>query len=310
MNNPPVLNTFGTIYSLFGGLSAGNFSESRGPHRVEGAGESSHENLPKISDHVQNLPRNLSDEDLGYFMAGLIEASGWFGDRELHIIFSQRDISLAYSLKKRIGYGNVYKIKDKKVVKYICKHPLGLSYILSIINGKFVSNSKYDQLIKHDYSNTFNIKLLSPIYKILFDNFWLAGFTQGNGCFHISVGKSEADDHSGKTGYSVELEYSIKQNDIIPLQLLYQYLKKGNLSQYKTGIWYYKSTDHTTAYNLINYFDKYPVFADKYKSYLKFRKVYIMITKGLHLDPKGIVKIKSKSTKGSSETSTQEIEYF
>ena len=38
--------------------------------------------------------------------------------------------------------------------------------------------------------------------------------------------------------------------------------------------------------------------------YLKFRKVYIMITNGQHLQEKGV--IKSIATKGSSETSTQE----
>ena len=32
-----------------------------------------------------------------------------------------------------------------------------------------------------------------------------------------------------------------------------------------------------------------------------------MITKGKHLEDKGIIKIKSIATKGSSETSTQEV---
>jgi len=81
----------------------------------------------------------------------------------------------------------------------------------------------------------------------------------------------------------------------------------GNLSQYSTGIWCYKSTGFITAEKLINYFDVFNVFAGKYINYLKFRKVYIMITNGQHLEEKGITKIKSIATKGSSETSTQEI---
>jgi len=43
--------------------------------------------------------------------------------------------------------------------------------------------------------------------------------------------------------------------------------------------------------DLINYFDQYHLFGCKYISYLKFRKVYIMITEGKHLDKKGIDKI-------------------
>jgi LAGLIDADG endonuclease. len=60
----------------------------------------------------------------------------------------------------------------------------------------------------------------------------LAGFTQADGCFHISIVKSKTH----KTGYSVRLEYSLKQNDDIPLKLLYNNLKMGNLSQYSSGI--------------------------------------------------------------------------
>ena len=55
-------------------------------------------------------------------MAGLIEGDGWFAKKALHIIFAYNDITLAYYIKKRIGYGNVYKIKNKKAVRYICKN--------------------------------------------------------------------------------------------------------------------------------------------------------------------------------------------
>ena len=75
----------------------------------------------------------------------------------------------------------------------------------------------------------------------------------------------------------MRLEYSLKQNDSIPLKLLYEKIKMGNLSQYHTDIWCYKSTGYKTAALLINYFDKFNLFADKYVNYLKFRKVYIMI---------------------------------
>ena len=68
----------------------------------------------------------------------------------------------------------------------------------------------------------------------------------------------------------------------------------GNLSQYSSGIWCYKSSGYKTAALLIDYFDTFNVFAGKYVNYLKFRKVYIMITEGKHLEEKGILKIKNK----------------
>lgn len=103
---------------------------------------------------------------------------------------------------------------------------------------------------------------------ISLDNYWLAGFTQADGCFHISIVKSKTH----KTGYCVKLEYSLKQNDELPLKLLYNLLKRGNLSHYSSGIWCYKSTGYKTAFYLINYFDKFNLFAGKYIDYLKFSR--------------------------------------
>ena len=284
INSPLVFIALGTIY-LFKRLSAGNFSFSTKATAVTKNTYTSYKNLFPISEHVPATHKNLlSDIEFGYFLAGLIEGDGWFGYKQLHIIFAEEDTSLAYYIKKRVGHGNVYKIKDKKAVRYICKNKSGLLIILSLINGKLLSNYKYDQLIKHSYSEQFKISILPPLKKLTLDNYWLAGFTQADGCFHISVVKSKTH----KTGYSVRLEYSIKQNDKLPLELLYKELQMGNLSQYNTGIWCYKSTGLKTAFSVINYLDRYNLFAGKYTSYLKYRKVYIMITEGKHLENKGI----------------------
>ena len=304
ISRPLAFNSLGKIYlHSQSGQSAGNFTQSTKATASAKNTYTHYKNLPKISEHVPLHKSNLSDTDLGYFLAGLIEGEGWFGFKELHIIFNEKDISLAYFIKKRIGYGNVYKIKNKKAVRYICKHEKGLSIILYLINGKLISKPKYDQLIKHNYSENFDYLILPPSNILNLDNYWLAGFTQADGCFHISIVKSKTH----KTGFSVRLEYSLKQNDSIPLKLLCEKLKMGNLSQYHTGIWCYKSTGYKTAALLINYFDQFHLFADKYVNYLKFRKVYIMLTEGKHLEDKGIIKIKSISGKGSSETSTQEV---
>ncbi len=306
ISSPLVLFALGTIYFLqnyLPGQSAGNFGFGLMATADTKNTYNKYTSLPKISQHVPNHKSNLNNDEFGYFLAGLIEGGGWFGNKQLHIIFAESDTSLAYYIKKRIGYGNVYKIKDKKAVRYICKKAKGLFIILSLINGKFVSNYKYQQWIKDNFSEDFNIKILPPLKNLFLDNYWLTGFTQANGCFHISIQKSKRH----ITGYSVRLEYSLKQNDDFALKLLYNLLKMGNISQDNSGIWCYKSSGFKTAASLINYFDKYNLFAGKYKDYIKFRKLYIKLTEGKHLDDKGIKKIISITTKGSSETSTQEV---
>ena len=304
ISSPLVSATLGKIYlNIKPGQSAGNFSFSTKATAGTKNTYNNYINLPKISEHVPNHNTKLTDNEFGYFLAGLIEGDGWFDKKEVHIIFAESDTPLAYLIKKRIGYGNVCKIKNKKAVRYICKHTTGLLTILTLINGKLVSFPKYNQLIKHEYNKNFKYEILPPLNKISLDNHWLSGFTQADGCFHISIAKS----FTHKTGHSVRLEFSIKQNDYTPLKLLYDEILMGNLSQYSSGVWCYKSTGFKTAFLLIKYFDSHNLFSSKYVSFLKFRKVYIMITKGQHLENKGIIKIKSITTKGSSETSTQEV---
>lgn len=284
-SSPLISTMLGKIYFKQSNLpeqSAGNFSFSRNVTTYTKGTYNSYTKLSPVSEHVGKHKSNLTDQEFGYFLAGLIEGDGWFGDKQLFIIFSESDISLAYYIKKRIGYGNIYKIKDKKAVRYICKKSAGLLYILFLINGKLVSKYKYFQLIKHSYAENYKCSILPPSYHITLDNHWLAGFTQAVGCFHISVSKSKTH----KTGFNVKLEFSVKQNDVIPLKLLYDRLNMGNLSQYGTAIWCYKSSGFKTAESLINYFDTFNVFAGKYISYLKFRKVYMLVTNGKHLEKK------------------------
>ena len=125
-----------------------------------------HTKLSHISEHVSSHKTHLNDLDFGYFLAGLIEANGYFGNKTVHILFSLEDTSLAYLIKKRIGYGNVYKIKNKNAVvsptgilpghpsgapvRYVCRHSKGLHYIISLINGKLIS--AYKQLLNNNYS--------------------------------------------------------------------------------------------------------------------------------------------------------------
>jgi hypothetical protein len=169
INSPLVLITLGTIY-LFKRQSAGNLSFSTKATAATKNTYTIYKNLLPLSEHVPNK-KHLTDNEFGDFLAGLIEGNGWFGYKQLYIIFAEEDTSLAYYIKKRVGYGNVYKIKDKKAVRYICKNKTGLLIILSLINGKLISNYKYDQLIKHKYSEHFNLSILPPLKKLTLDNY-------------------------------------------------------------------------------------------------------------------------------------------
>jgi hypothetical protein len=113
-----------------------------------------------ISDHLTKHMKPKTDEEFGYYLAGLIEGDGYFGDRRFEIAFHMDDISSAYYIKKCIGYGSVLFLKNKNSVRYVLRHTAGLFKVLSLVNGKFLGQHKIDQLIFHNYSKIFNISIL------------------------------------------------------------------------------------------------------------------------------------------------------
>lgn len=69
------------------------------------------ENIPLISDHVPKHKKPVSDEEFASYLAGLIEGDGYISSNvpNIQISFHINDASLAYYIKKRIGYSHSLK---------------------------------------------------------------------------------------------------------------------------------------------------------------------------------------------------------
>ena len=67
--------------------------------------------------HVPSHLKPINDTQLGHYLAGLIDGDGHFSSKQqLVIAFNSSDSSLAYYLKKQIGYGSISKVKNKNAV--------------------------------------------------------------------------------------------------------------------------------------------------------------------------------------------------
>lgn len=113
------------------------------------------EKLKPISEHVPKHLRPVTDEQFGHYLAGLIEADGHFtSHQQLVIVFNSLDASLAYYIKKRIGFGSVKKVKDKNAFLLVISAKKGLEKVINLINGKLITpgtfpsgENKYNQII-------------------------------------------------------------------------------------------------------------------------------------------------------------------
>ena len=78
------------------------------------------ENIKKISIHVPKHLKPVSDLEFANYLAGLIDGDGHFSSKQqLVIVFNLSEISLAYYIKERIGYGQVKKVKNKNACLFI-----------------------------------------------------------------------------------------------------------------------------------------------------------------------------------------------
>jgi hypothetical protein len=105
------------------------------------------ENVKPISFHVPIHLKPLNDDQFGHYLAGLIDGDGHFSrQQQLIIVFHSLDVSLAYYIKTRIGFGSVKKVKDKKAFLFIIADRKGLEKVLNLINGKIRTENKFNQI--------------------------------------------------------------------------------------------------------------------------------------------------------------------
>lgn len=249
--------------------------------------------LVVITDHLKNYKYLLqSDEEFGYYLAGLIEGSGTFNKETLEIVYEKKDIQALFWLKKRLGAGNFSK--EGNFIKLIVKNKKGLYYIVKLTNGKFLTNNIINEWKLNNWEKEYNFTIL-PTFSpsLLFHNFFLAGYFDTCGKFNIKIEPE------------ILLECLIEGKNIEIIEKLKEVFG-GEILNKK-----YKTITINQAKDIIEYFDKYTLCTMKYIEYMKWRDVYRILQRKEHLTNKGLDKIyklklslSKLSTSISSETNT------
>lgn len=249
-----------------------------------------------VSKHQPKHKKPLNDDQFGHYLAGLIEGVGCFMLNKIEITYHESDASLAYYIKSFIGYGNIYKVKDKKALNYVVGHIDGRRKIVELINGKLRTNKI--EAFKNNIINPLNASIrpvvepipLLPLNKTsLLDNHWLAGFIDADGSLQIKILK-----RANRTNEEIRLSMQIDhKTDTILIQIKNEL--GGSTITYSgapVDCYYYSSVNFNSAYYYITYQDKYNLQSSKIISLNKWRSVYCKILNKEHLTIKGIEKIK------------------
>ncbi|OAX30958.1 homing endonuclease [Rhizopogon vinicolor AM-OR11-026] len=188
------------------------------------------ENVKVISEHVPRHLRPATADQFGYYLAGLIEGDGHFSNA-----------SLAYYIKKIIGFGSIKKVKDKNAFLFIISSKEGLEKVIKLINGKLITENKYNQIM----NNILNHKIDFKFQCKDLNNHWLAGFSDADASFQIK-------NFNRQNRFEVRLNFQIDQKNKEVLLLIKDFVG-GNIGYRKTQDTYYcGSTSFGSAKNLLS----------------------------------------------------------
>ena len=257
----------------------------------------------------------LNNNQLGYYLAGLIEADGSIivpqknskNTPTISISFNIIDKPLALCIKGRLGYGSLEEIIENNAIKLIIRGKYNILNIVSLINGKF-RTPKIEKL--HSLISYINNMSLNSEEKIIlfgldtssFDkNSWLAGFSDGDANININITWPENSNNGyGQIRLTFELvqsriddEHLEKYKDFMGNLSIFLRSKLGThyISRYdrmgKQKAWRARIVNKEGATVLINYFNKFPMFSSKYLNYIDWQMAYnIIVIRKEHIGDK------------------------
>lgn len=189
----------------------------------------------KISLHLKKNIRKLNNEEFGHYLAGLIDGVGYIEEEKIKLVFQKSEKSLAFFIKSRINYGNIYILKSK--ILYIISKKEGLKKVLNFINNK----------VRIFYFPQLNLNKSQNL-----NNHWLAGFTDAN-----------VNDTFNKN-------FEIVHNNKEILEMLKKFFG-GSIRTNKNSNFFYSNKKE----KIIKYFDIFHLLSSKYVKYLKWKKYFL-----------------------------------
>lgn len=237
----------------------------------------------QLSPHVGRCTA-LNQDQLGHYLAGLMEGDGSFGPHKLEIAYHGKDKSAAYGLRSCLGYGQVYPYsRNRHAVRFVILNRAGRTHVLNLVNGKLVHDAKVDQLKHNGYDQL--IPVLPALKKVTLNNHWLAGFLDADGSLGIAIAPSKTH----KTGQSVRLEVKLSQRDPYLLQALAKVFGVSKIYQCNTKVDFTLNiTGLARLKKMFVYLDEFKLRSKKYVQYLLLRKAYLAMVQNHHSRPDGL----------------------
>ena len=230
----------------------------------------------------KHFKKPSDSSELGYFLAGLIDADGYLRKKELVITLNLADISLGLTLKHIFG-GRLRNYKQRRAFNYELNNVAQLRRVTNLIRHKL----RYVKRVKqYNLALAPSLKCAPTIItsEPLTTNYWLCGFTCGDGSFQIKLTRRG---ETKNLRAQVSLQFSCLR-DAEPILKEIKASFGGSIGYRKPNTVYYGSGSVANASKIISYFESYPMVFRQRQLFELFRKAYTLISTKYHLNPSGM----------------------
>lgn len=248
-----------------------------------------------FSEYKSHISAELPCKDFLTWLIGFSEGDGSFivsrrGDLSFVISQDTRDIQVLNMIQNNLKFGKVIK-QGKTVSRYVVQDKIGLYLIALLFNGNLITLHKinrYQNFLENVnvYNNNGriklpNIKLSAFSVKPTFQDGWLAGFCDAEGCFSSTI-------YNNSNRFSII--YDIAQKNIEGQSILYyiqDLFKVGKVYHHSApNVLYYRVNGLNETKLLFDYFDSShgTLKSKKLKSYLLWKILHAKLLNKDHLD--------------------------
>jgi LAGLIDADG endonuclease/Cytochrome C and Quinol oxidase polypeptide I len=246
----------------------------------------------KFKTHLPNL--NIPSNNFLIWLIGFTEGEGSFivnnrGDLTFVITQSTEDKQILEFIKETLGFGKVIP-QSLITSRYVTQSKVEIDILISLFNGNIILPSRQKSFEKflegfNKWVSKGRIKLDAVLLKqstILpsLNNSWLAGFTDGEGCFTCSIGNNKGFSYN----FNISQKWEINKKILEHLCILFN---GGIVSNHNVdNVYEYRIGGLKNCKNIFSYFDTHQLYTKKLISYTLWKKMYNELLIKDHLDPK------------------------
>nr|YP_009367923.1 putative LAGLIDADG homing endonuclease [Hazenia capsulata]ARK14904.1 putative LAGLIDADG homing endonuclease [Hazenia capsulata] len=243
-------------------------------------------------------PEHLKTKDIKFleWFIGFSEGDGCFlitgSKTNCSFIINQKDISLLYKIRTRLGFGKVttYVQEGQMYGRYSVHSQKDCLRLAYLFNGNLILNKTNKRFIK--WLKVLSVLPLKTIGSVSFNNGWLSGFIEAEGSFHARIRLRK----TFKTGRQLIYKFSLNQaGEFALLSEILQLLNSKSkvypiTNNNKTKQLYYGISVQSFESNniLLNYLDLYPFLGKKTIAINLYRRINVYIKKKKHLTNDGL----------------------